>query len=264
MGNQNQRTAEQIQRIIARVVARNPAGNSLILIGGFRYRLLDAAPRVSEDIDYHWDKDFDAKQVELVDLLERKVLPEVKQRLNYDGDVHAATGENSDSPAVRVINAAFWQEGVPYSRIEVPVEVTSIVCLDPPIVRTLDGVVYPTPSDLDMIESKIIALLNRQYVRERDFVDVFLFSSSLTEESAVRLKEKLSRIGMTDSDAEKMKRRFGEYRTRHVEGIQAVMDRQVEPATVASLESAGGAEMIYGSVMELLEKHVPIAKGLAQ
>ena len=38
----NQEEVEAIQRIIARHVATHPVGRNLALIGGFRYRFLDA------------------------------------------------------------------------------------------------------------------------------------------------------------------------------------------------------------------------------
>ena len=41
---------DKIQRIAARVVATNAAGHKLLLIGGFRYRLLDSSSRFSRDI----------------------------------------------------------------------------------------------------------------------------------------------------------------------------------------------------------------------
>ena len=46
---------DRLQRVIARLVATNPAGVNLLLIGGFRYRLLDNSQRFSVDIDYHWE-----------------------------------------------------------------------------------------------------------------------------------------------------------------------------------------------------------------
>jgi len=231
-----------------------------MLIGGFRYRLLDDAPRVSEDIDYHWGQDLDEKQGEIVGLIQRKVLPEIKECLGYDGTVQPATGPDADSPSLRIIQTAFWREGVPYSRIEVPVELTRIACADRPIVRTIDGVVYSTPTDGDMIESKIMALLNRRYVKERDFVDVFLFSSNLTEESVSRLRKKVLGLGMTGDDVERRKGQLRDQSTRFVQGIQAVMDRQVEQTTAGALEAAGGARMIYDTVMELLDRYVVVGK----
>jgi len=50
----NPDVADRIQRIIARLIAENPAGRGLCLIGGYRFRLLDHSPRRSVDIDYHW------------------------------------------------------------------------------------------------------------------------------------------------------------------------------------------------------------------
>jgi hypothetical protein len=43
---------DKLQRVIARLIATSPAGVSLLLIGGFRYRLLDNSHRFSVDIDY--------------------------------------------------------------------------------------------------------------------------------------------------------------------------------------------------------------------
>jgi hypothetical protein len=43
---------EQIQTLAARIIATHPAGYQLCLIGGFRYRLLDASGRASTDIDF--------------------------------------------------------------------------------------------------------------------------------------------------------------------------------------------------------------------
>ena len=65
--------AEQLQSMVARLVANSRAGHGLCLIGGFRYRLLDHSPRRSGDIDYHWAGDLDTKSRELVALFERRL-----------------------------------------------------------------------------------------------------------------------------------------------------------------------------------------------
>ena len=44
---------EEIQRMIVKMIATNPEGRNLHLIGGYRFRLLDNSPRMSKDIDYH-------------------------------------------------------------------------------------------------------------------------------------------------------------------------------------------------------------------
>ena len=65
----NAAIVEQIQTLAAKILATHPAGHRLCLIGGFRYRLLNASCRSSVDIDYHWEGDLDRKQVEIVDVL---------------------------------------------------------------------------------------------------------------------------------------------------------------------------------------------------
>ena len=132
---------ETIQRIIARTVATHPSGRNLMLIGGFRYRLLDRSTRMSNDIDYHWEGDLDQKQFDLIDLFTRVLFSEVRRLLQYDGNVAPAHGPDADSPMVRIINLAFWREGVPRSRIEIPVEITRILRTDPVTIRTVEGTV---------------------------------------------------------------------------------------------------------------------------
>ena len=51
MAGDRAETIEQIQRAVAALVATQPAGVGLWLVGGFRYRLLDRAVRRSVDIE---------------------------------------------------------------------------------------------------------------------------------------------------------------------------------------------------------------------
>lgn len=121
-------------------------GTSLVpagLVGGFRYRLLDKGPRQSVDVDYHWAGDLAAKQQELIALFERRLLPDVRRQVGLDGNVTAARGE-PDSALVATIDLAFWRLGSTLGRIEIPVDVIRIECVDPPVARTADGVVYRT------------------------------------------------------------------------------------------------------------------------
>ena len=83
---------ERIQTLAATIIATHPAGHQLCLIGGFRYRLLNASARTSADIDYHWEGDLQRKQVEIVDVLRSRLLPEVKRQFGYDGDVRPGCG----------------------------------------------------------------------------------------------------------------------------------------------------------------------------
>jgi hypothetical protein len=140
---------EKIQRLIVKVLATSPQGNNLCLVSGFRFRLLDNSPRASVDVDYHWAGDLSKKQGELVLLFKRKLLPEVKHQLGYDGTVGPKTGPDADSPLVKIVDLAFYRQDVPRSRIEIPVDITRIECFDKPVARSTNGIVYLTVSDKD-------------------------------------------------------------------------------------------------------------------
>ena len=178
---------DRLQRVIARLVATNPAGVNLLLIGGFRYRLLDNSQRFSVDIDYHWEGNLDEKQRELLRLCRRVIVGEIRRELGYEGSVSLGTGPDADSPNARFVDLRFWKGDL---TIEIPLEVTRIVCLDPPTIRTAGGTVHPTPSDADLIESKIIAVLNRVFLQHRDLVDIFFYGDELRPDSAARIERK--------------------------------------------------------------------------
>lgn len=250
---------EEIQRLIATVIATNPAGHNLCLIGGFRYRFLDESCRLSNDVDYHWDGDLDEKQTEVVSLFKRKLLPEVKQHFGYDGTVSPATGPNADSPSVKIINLAFYRIDVSHSRIGIPVDITRIVCLDQPTVRTAQGVVYPTISDTDMIESKVISLFNRQTIEERDLVDLFLFENQLAPDSPERIPLKLSRISLPRLLVKERLHDMVTDRDYHVRAIKEIIDDQLDPQAVANINEAGGASMVFDRVCDVLLKRLKLS-----
>lgn len=245
-------TIERIQQIAARILATHPAGRGLYLVGGFRYRLLNESARASNDIDYHWEGDPQRKQIEIVDVFRSKLLPEVKRQLGYDGDVRSAAGPAAESSVVRTVELAFYRVAEPGSRIEIPVDIVDIARLDTPMVRTLEGTVFLTVSDADMIESKILACLARSFFQVRDVLDIFLFNDALRPDSPVRLSQKLSRAAMSPAEAIERLNRLVSSRTAHVRGIERLLDEQVNPAVTANLRAAGGAAMIWDSVMHLL------------
>src|SRR6266850_2256114 len=133
-----QQEIERIQRIIVRTIATSPAGVNLLLIGGLRFRLLDHSERFSVDIDYHWGADLDAKQEELLNLCRRHVLEQVRREVSYEGSVSIRKGREAESPNARFLDLRFWRKD---SAFEIPIEITTILCLDPPVVRTADGTV---------------------------------------------------------------------------------------------------------------------------
>lgn len=242
----------KIQKMTARLVATNPVGYRLCLIGGFRYRLLDQSARMSTDIDYHWEEDLGNKQHELVIVFQRKLIPEVKRQLGYDGTALEATGIEAESPAVKIVNLAFWKPDVPYSRIEVPVEITRIICHDKMTARAAEGVVYPTASDADLIESKIISVFNRRVLQHRDLLDIFLFAGQLISESPERIMKKMDELGIGKKDIQSrlndLEKSFG----YHVKTIDQIIDSQFEPESAANLKAAGGGEMILKEIIKIL------------
>ncbi len=249
--NDEAKDIEAIQKIAARLLAGNPAGHRLYLVGGFRYRLLDNSPRLSLDIDYAWEGDLDQKQQEIIDLFARRLLPEVRARIGYQGSVSAAGGELADAPSLRVVNLAFWRQGPP-SRIEIPIEITRVVRMDAPTVRTAGGAVYPTLSDADMIESKIVALLGRRTIEHRDLVDLFLLADHLAGDSGPRVREKLARLFINEESVAKRVQDLHDNRPYHVRSIEAVVAAQLDEAAAANIQSAGGGETILDAVLRIL------------
>ncbi|MFC1582803.1 hypothetical protein ACFL4W_04620 [Planctomycetota bacterium] len=257
---EKRKEAEAIQRVVARHVATHPVGRNLALIGGFRYRFLDGSVRTSDDIDYHWAGDFEEKQKELIDSFRRVLLPEVSRLLGYSGRADARTGPDADSPVVRVVDLSFWKEGVKYSKIEIPVEVTRIACADPVEVRTAGGTVYATASEGDMIESKVIAIFGRTNLRHRDIVDVFLFQDRFRSDSAQRLQLKLHASGMNDEDIEKKMRDLKERSDYHAKAIQEVIDAQLDFEAAAQLNDSGGGIMVLDTTMSVLNRYIGLEK----
>ena len=253
-------TVERIQLIAATILATHPVGHRLCLVGGFRYRLLNASARASSDMDYHWEGDLRRKQKEVVDVLRSKLLPEVKRQLGYDGDVRPAEGPEAESPAVRIVEMAFYRTSEPGSRIEIPVEITDVARLDEPMVRTIAGTVFLTVSDADMIESKILACLDRPFFQVRDVLDIFLFQDALGPDAPLRLSQKLGKLALPPAEAIDRLDRLKKDRTVHVRGIERLLDEQVNPAVTANLRAAGGAAMVWDSVMRPL--HEILAKAM--
>jgi hypothetical protein len=154
------------------------------------------------------------------------------------------------------VDLAFWREGVPYSRIEIPVEITRIVCADPPSIRTVDGTIYSTVSDADMIESKVVALLHRVILQHRDIVDLFLFQNHFQPDSAVRLKEKLKSLGISRAAVQRLIEDLKGASQYPIRAIQEIVDTQLEPVAAAQINAAGGGRIILGAVCGLLDRYL--------
>jgi hypothetical protein len=252
MNSEQTEISELIQRQAVALLATHPAGEGLCLIGGFRYRLLDRSCRRSLDLDYHWPGDLEQKQAEIVALLRKKLLPLLRARMALDGSVSPATGPDADSPAVRTVEVAAWKKESSLGRITIPVDITRIPCADKPVARTVDGVVYLSASDADMVESKVLALFLRPHLQERDLVDVFLFQDKFREDSAKRIEKKLSRLSVPRESVSALLTRLSKESAYHARNIEAIVRDQVDPSAAANIRAAGGGGMVFDQVMELL------------
>jgi len=242
----------------AAMVATHPAGSGLCLVGGFRYRLLDRAARRSVDLDYHWSGDLDTKQRELADLFSRRLLPDVRRRFGLDGSVRANPIE---SPAAAVIELAFWSIGTDLGRLEIPIDIIRLECLDPPTVRTADGILYRTASNADMLEAKVLAVMGRTFLEHRDLVDIFLFASHAAPDAAERLARKLGSLRIS---AETIARRLADLRSqdaRHVAAVDHVIREQLDDEAAESLRLAGGGGLVVSTVSLLLTQLLGPSRG---
>lgn len=252
MSDPKQEVTEEIQRMAVRLLATTGAGFELALIGGFRYRLLDQGPRISRDIDYHWAGDLVAKRDELIDTFRRRLLPDVRRKFGYSGSASPPAGPEGESPAISAVMLAFWRDGEASSRIELPVEITRVRCADDLVVKPVDGVVYLTASDQDMIENKIIAVFARSFLQHRDLVDLFMFASHLAPSSPERIERKLTDIGIDRGRAGKRLDDLTAGRVRHIGVIDNIIDTQVDAEVAANLTSGGGGAMVFDRVIEIL------------
>lgn len=259
MKAEQQTVPDSIQRAIAKLVATSSVGYNLLLIGGFRYRFLDRSARTSRDIDYHWSGNLEEKQQELVTLFRKRLLPNIRRQFGYEGRADFATGPDAESPAVRTVTLSFWKSDVEFSRLEIPVEITRVECADPTEVRTVDGIIYPTLSDADLIESKIIAVIGRRIIAHRDLVDIFLFAAKLTLDSPARLKRKLEVLTVASEDVRKRGHDLQTHTAYHTRAIQAVVDSQLDREAAENINAAGGAKIILDKVLGIIKTNVVLA-----
>ncbi|MHC4105052.1 MAG: hypothetical protein ACYSR9_08935, partial [Planctomycetota bacterium] len=130
---------EEIQKRIVKNLAMSRAGINLCLIGGFRLRLIDKSPRTSMDVDYHTSEDIEQKRDEVIALLEKKLLPEIKKKFGYEGTVAPAHGPEKDAPFVKTIDLAFYIKDFAHSRTETCVDIMNMKVSDKSVSRTTDG-----------------------------------------------------------------------------------------------------------------------------
>lgn len=151
-----------------------------------------------------------------------------------------------------MVELAFWKLGSTLGRIEIPVDIIRIECLDSPAVRTAGGVVYRTASDADMLEAKAIAVVSRTFLEYRDLVDLYLFASHAAPDAHRRLADKCRRLNI---DATRVAARLDDLATaggHHAAGIDAIIRQQLDPEAAAAILAAGGGPVVLEAVRQLL------------
>jgi hypothetical protein len=201
------------------------------------------------------------KQGEIVDLLQRELVPAAEHRHGCRGSVWAETGRDADSAFVRTVGCSFAGGDAGETPIGIAVEITRIPCLDPPVVRTARGVVYLTVSDTDMVESKVVALLNRVHIQDRDMVDLFLFQDALAADSGRRLRAKLSQVGLNEMAVRRGMVRLARYPELRARSIDRVVDEQLDDPAAANITAAGGGEAIFAAVRDILAHRLGLGGG---
>jgi hypothetical protein len=152
------------------------------------------------------------------------------------------------------VDLRFWQGN---THIEIPLEVTQIVCLDPPTIRTAGGTVHPTPSDADLIESKVIAVLNRIFLQHRDLVDIFLYGDKLRPDSPARLKQKVAKLELRPEAVARRLKDLQENRDYHAAAIQKVINEQMDATVVQQMNAGGGGRAVLDAALNLIMRVCP-------
>ena len=245
---------EEIQRMVAKMIATNPVGLNLVLIGGFRFRLLHDSPRMSVDIDYHWGESLSEKQKEIVSLLEKKIVPELRQRFGYGAHAYPIEGPEAESAMVSMVDLAFYRLDTPGSKRIIRIDITHIDCIDRPTTRTKDGVIYLTATDQDMIKSKIISLLCRIHTQERDFLDNFLFESQISKDSPERIFQKLEKNHLDLTKAHSKLNQLLNDKQYHVKNLSELIESQLDVDVANQLNQAGGAVIVFDRVIKIVQE----------
>ena len=168
--------------------------------------------------------------------------------------VSARTGPDADSPNAKLVDLRFWKGDL---HIEIPLEVTQIICLDPPTIRTAGGTVHPTSSDADLIESKVIAVLNRIFLQHRDLVDIFLHGDKLRPDSPARLKQKVAKMGLHLETVARRLKDLHENRDYHAAAIQKIIDEQMDATVAQQMNAGGGGRAVLDTALNSIMRVCP-------
>ena len=238
---------ERLQQLIAQTIARE-SGERLLLVGGFRYRLLNKSIRQSMDIDYHYLENLEKTKNALVSLFQRRLFPEVKREFGLNGS--ALERPDPENPErMQTIELSFYNSE---ERIEIPVDLMTISCLDKPEVRVISGTVYLTASEADMVESKFLALLSRLFFQNRDLLDLFLFKDFLLSNSADRIRDKMKMLNLNPDEITNLIDSLQKNRSVHIKNLGKIIDERVDENIRDKIKMNDGIVSVFNSVLEII------------
>ena len=116
---------------------------------------------------------------------------------------------------------------------------------------------YATPSDTDLIESKIIAVLNRIFLQHRDLLDVFLYADKLQQGSPARIEEKLVKLQVPPEIVSRRLKDLQQNREYHATAIQRIIDEQMETTLEQQINMGGGGRTVLDSAVAVLMRVCP-------
>jgi hypothetical protein len=238
---------ERLQQLIAQTIARE-SGERLLLVGGFRYRLLNKSIRQSMDIDYHYLENLEKTKNALMTLFQRRLFPEVKREFGMEGS--ARERPDPENPErMHTIELSFYNSE---ERIEIPIDLITIACLDKPEVRVTGGTVYLTSSDADMAESKILSLMLRIYFQDRDLLDLFLFKDFLLSNSANRIREKMKMLNVNPDEITNLIDSLRKNRSVHIKNLGKIIEERVDENVRDKIKMNDGIVSVFNSVLEII------------
>jgi hypothetical protein len=104
-----------------------------------------------------------------------------------------------------------------------------------------------------MIESKIISLLCRIPTQERDFLDIFLFKSQLSEDSPERIFQKLEKKHLDSAKAHSKFEQIVKDKKYHVKNVSELIESQLDADVANQLNQAGGAVVVFEGVITIVQ-----------
>ncbi len=241
---------QNIQKIFISSFAVSTVSVGMYLIGGLKFYLLNNSPRLSNDIDFHYEKDLAIKKNELKAFILNSFLPMMKRDHNITGHILPNHPEE-ESINLKVIHIFLTQEDK--TSFDLPIEITKIICFDKKNIETFNGKIIGVVSNADLIESKVIAFFSRYYFQARDLVDIWLFKNMFLKDSGKRIFKKLNLLSIDNKTIKNKITDLKNNKTYHTKQIKEVFLTQTSEQINSQIENAGGFNVVLDQIINILD-----------